>query len=205
LNPTDWKHRDGLLPVDATLGCDFAGVVDAVGADVTNVKVGDRVASFVHGGRYVGVGSFAQYIQTEGSLVWKVPDNITFEQAAALGGVGPHTAFQALYLRLAIPHPSTPATSPQSIFIYGGSTSVGLYAIQLAKLSGLHVITCCSPRNHDLVKSLGADEVVDYNDASAPAKLKAKHPTLALGFDCIAEKGEPSYPWAFFFFFFPLH
>ena len=60
LNPTDWKHRDGLLPVDATLGCDFAGVVDAVGADVTNVKVGDRVASFVHGGRYVGVGSFAR-------------------------------------------------------------------------------------------------------------------------------------------------
>jgi NADPH:quinone reductase-like Zn-dependent oxidoreductase len=135
-----------------------------------------------------------EYIQTEGSLVWKVPQNIAYEEAAALGGIGPHTAFQALYLRLAIPHPSTPAASPsQSIFIYGGSTSVGLYAIQLAKLSGLNVITSCSPRNFDLVKSLGATDAYDYSDASNPAKIKAKYPTLALGFDCIAEKGSTAF------------
>lgn len=183
-----------------------------------NVQVGDRVASFVHGGRYVGVGSFArqsslslsflccswdteyklgrcsEYIVTEGTLVWKVPENITFEEAAALGGVGPHTAFQALYLRLGIPKPSTPPSAPQqSIFIYGGSTSVGLYAIQLAKLSGLNVITSCSPRNFDLVKSLGATDAYDYSDTSNPAKIKAQYPELALGFDCIAEKGSAAF------------
>lgn len=60
LNPTDWKHKAGLLRINDGLGCDFAGVVDAVGADVTSVKVGDRVAGFVHGGRKPSVGSFAR-------------------------------------------------------------------------------------------------------------------------------------------------
>jgi NADPH:quinone reductase-like Zn-dependent oxidoreductase len=68
-----------------------------------------------------------------------------------------------------------------------------LYAIQLAKLSGLNVITSCSPRNFDLVKSLGATDAYDYSDASNPAKIKAKYPTLALGFDCIAEKGSTAF------------
>lgn len=89
LNPTDWKHRDFVSPVKSFLGCDFAGVVSEVGAGVTHLKVGDRVAGFVHGGRGEGIGAFAEVVKTEAGLVWKIPENVDFEEAAALGGIGP--------------------------------------------------------------------------------------------------------------------
>lgn len=63
--------------------------MSSISEGVTHVKVGDRVAGFVHGGKDAGVGSFAEYCKTESDLVWIVPENIGFEEAAALGGVGP--------------------------------------------------------------------------------------------------------------------
>lgn len=86
---TDWKHRDFVSPPGAIPGCDFAGVVTLLGEGVTNVKVGDRVAGFVHGGVLPDRGSFSEYVKTLGTLVWKIPTKLAFDEAAALGGIGP--------------------------------------------------------------------------------------------------------------------
>jgi hypothetical protein len=79
--------------------------------------------------------------------------------------VGFTTAAQVLYTRLGLPYPPAKADGSEWILIYGGSTSVGLFAIQLAKLAGFKVVSTASPRNFDLVKKFGADEVVDYHNA----------------------------------------
>ncbi|KDE09819.1 hypothetical protein MVLG_00217 [Microbotryum lychnidis-dioicae p1A1 Lamole] len=189
LNPTDWKHRDFVSPPGAGLGCDFCGRVVQLGQGVQNVKEGDRVAGFIHGGKDEKHGSFAEYLKTEATLVWKVPDSVDAEEAAALGGIAPHTAFQALDLRLGIPQPSKPISTSQPLLVWGGSTSVGLYAVQLAALAGYRVVATSSPKNYDLVKKYGASAVFDYADDATPSKIRHEFPELALALDTISEKG----------------
>ncbi|KWU46932.1 GroES-like protein [Rhodotorula sp. JG-1b] len=187
LNPTDWKHRDFLAPPGSWLGCDFAGTVEKVGSGVDNVRVGDRVAAFVHGGQWEGEGSFAEYVKAQAGLVWRVPDNLSDEEAAAAGGIGPWTAIQALYMRLGLNLPNSPSKDGEPILVWGGSTSVGLYALQLLKASGYTPISVSSPKNFDLVKKFGAAAVFDYNDPEAPAKVAKAYPSLQYGLDCISE------------------
>ncbi|KAG0662919.1 hypothetical protein C6P46_003007 [Rhodotorula mucilaginosa] len=187
LNPTDWKHRDFLAPPGSWLGCDFAGKVEKVGSGVDNVRVGDRVAAFVHGGQWEGEGSFAEYVKAQAGLVWRVPDNLSDEEAAAAGGIGPWTAIQALYMRLGLNLPNSPSKDREPILVWGGSTSVGLYALQLLKASGYTPISVSSEKNFDLVKKFGAAAVFDYNDPEAPAKVAKAYPSLQYGLDCISE------------------
>lgn len=187
LNPTDWKGRDMMAPKGARIGCDFAGTVEEA-VETSKIKVGDRVAGFVRGGQE-GQGSFAEYITTEAALVWKVPVSLDWEQAAALGGIGPHTAVQALYMRHKLPWPSSPLKEPIPFLVWGGSSSVGLYAVQLAKASGLTVIATCSPKNFEIVQDYGAAALYDYSDPETPAKIKADYPTLSKALDTISEKG----------------
>ncbi|GAA5857796.1 hypothetical protein JCM5353_002635 [Sporobolomyces roseus] len=189
LNPTDWKHRDAVSPPGSILGCDFAGTVEEVGEGVTNVKKGDRVAGFVHGGRKDHEGSFAQYVLATATLVWKVPESVSWEEAAASGGIAPQTAVQALYMRLNLNHPSNPSKESTPVLVWGGTSSVGLYAVQLLKLSGYTVIATASEKNHDLLKSLGVTSTYDYSDSNVSEKIKSDYPELSTGFDCIAEKG----------------
>ncbi|GLB07515.1 hypothetical protein AtubIFM57258_002858 [Aspergillus tubingensis] len=189
LNPTDWKHIAFLSPPGVLAGCDYSGVVESVGKNVTKeFAKGDRVCGFAHGGNAVQPedGTFAEYIAVKGDLQWKIPENMSFQEAATLG-VGISTVSQALYqsLKLALPTESIKDNTP--ILIYGGSTATGTLAIQFAKLSGYKVLTTCSPRNFDLVRSLGADEVYDYNNANAPVEIrKATDNKLKLVFDCIS-------------------
>ncbi|KAL1406699.1 Zinc-binding oxidoreductase alcohol dehydrogenase [Vanrija albida] len=161
-NPTDWKHVQYIAAAGDRLGCDFAGVV-ASSTD-PGVKIGDRVAGWVHGGKYKDKGAFAQYVTTDAKLVWHVPDSLPLDQAATF--TAPFlTAVQTLIQTQHRPWP--PASEGGWIFIYGGSSGVGLFAIQVAKLQGYKVVTVASPHNFDLVKSYGADEVFDYHDAKA--------------------------------------
>ncbi|KAJ5192733.1 hypothetical protein N7449_008875 [Penicillium cf. viridicatum] len=189
LNPTDWKHVAYLSPPGVLVGCDFAGTVEAVGKDVKkNFNKGDRVCGFVHGANAVQPedGAFAEYIVAKGDLQWKIPENMSFQEAATLG-VGINTVGQGLYQSLKLALPTEPIKDATPILIYGGSTATGTLAIQFAKLSGYKVLTTCSPRNFDLVRSLGADEVYDYKDAQAPAEIrKATDNNLKLVFDCIS-------------------
>ena len=189
LNPTDWKHIAFISPPGVLAGCDYSGVVESVGKDVQKkFAKGDRVCGFAHGGNAVQPedGTFAEYIAVKGDLQWKIPEAMSFQEAATLG-VGICTVGQALYQSLKLALPTEPIKDNTPLLIYGGSTATGTLAIQFAKLSGYKVLTTCSPRNFDLVRSLGADEVYDYKDANAAAEIrKATDNKLKLAFDCIS-------------------
>ncbi|KHN96137.1 Alcohol dehydrogenase superfamily, zinc-type [Metarhizium album ARSEF 1941] len=190
LNPTDWKHVDFIIKeAGPLLGCDYAGVVEAVGPKVTKpLKKGDRVCGFVHGANFAQHedGTFAEYIVAKGDIQIKIPDSLSFEDAATLG-VSVTAVGQSLYQKLGLKLPSEPVTDATPILIYGGSTASGMLAIQYAKLSGYKVITTCSPRHNDLVRSLGADAVFDYRDPECAAKMRAyTDDSLALVFDPVS-------------------
>ncbi|GAA5850883.1 hypothetical protein JCM9279_006228 [Rhodotorula babjevae] len=186
VNPTDFSDRDFLAPEGSWLGCDYAGIVDKVGSGVTNVKEGDRVAGFVHGGAWEGEG-WAEYIKAQASLVWKVPDNLNDLEAAAAAGVGPWTIVQAFYFRLGLNTPQDPVKEPEPVLIWGGSTSTGLYAIQFAKASGYLPIVTASEKNFDKLKALGAAATYSYSDADVASKIAKDFPKLRYALDTISE------------------
>lgn len=194
LNPTDWKHIDYLAAPGATVGCDFAGIVEEVGKSVSKSwKKGDRIAGFTHGGNEVEKedGCFAEYCMAKGDLQLKIPDSLTTAEASTLG-VGVSTVGQGLYQSLGLPLPSSPSKDHTPVLIYGGSTATGSLAIQYAKLSGLKVFTTCSPHNFDFVKSLGADAAFDYSDKDCAKKIReATGDSLTHVFDCISEGQSP--------------
>jgi NADPH:quinone reductase-like Zn-dependent oxidoreductase len=159
LNPLDWHFVRGTpylmrlqaglrKPKAIQLGVDFAGTVEAVGRNVTAFKPGDEV----FGGK---TGAFAQYlcVRADRAVVLK-PANLTFEQAAAVP-IAAVTALQAL-------RDKGQVKPGQKVLINGASGGVGTFAVQLAKTLGADVTAVCSTRNLDLVRSLGADRVIDY-------------------------------------------
>src|SRR5256714_15164734 len=160
VNPYDWHFVEGSpkimrgmigglrKPKDTRLGVDFAGTVEAVGKNVTQFKPGDEV----FGGKG---GAFAEYITPRADrAVALKPANVTFEEAAAVHIAG-LTALQAV-------RDKGKVQPGQKVLINGASGAVGTYAVQIAKLFGADVTGVCSTKNVDLVKSLGADRVIDY-------------------------------------------
>jgi NADPH:quinone reductase-like Zn-dependent oxidoreductase len=176
LNPTDWRHID-FVPCDGTIvGCDYAGVVEAVGPQVKKAfKKGDRVAGFVHGSNAVrpNGGAFAEYVVAKGDLQILIPEFMSFD-AAATFGVGLTTVGQNLYQSMELPFPEEgeEESDDTSILIYGGATATGTLAIQLAKLSGLRVVTTCSETNRSLMFELGAHAVFDYHDPQVGEQIR---------------------------------
>lgn len=186
-NPTDWKAMQR-TPPGRIIGCDFAGTVEDPNG--SNWRKGQRVAGFVHGTwDNPKRGCFAEYCVTEADEVYEIPQQIPYDEAAAIP-LAFATAVQAMIQRLNIPEVSKPAKSAFPFFVNGGTSSVGKYAIQLGKLGGLFVVASGSKKNHALLKDLGADACVDYNDADWPAQVrKLTHDGLQHAFDCIAEGG----------------
>ena len=135
-------------PTNTRFGTDFAGVVESVGKSVTDFKAGDEVFGAKN-------GAVADYIcvKAERAIVLK-PANVTFEQAGSVGVAG-LTALQGLRDKGHI-------QSGQKVLINGASGGVGTFAVQIAKAFGAEVTAVCSTRNVDLVKSIGADRVIDY-------------------------------------------
>jgi len=195
LNPTDWKHVDKIADKGSRIGCDYAGIVEEVGSKVTKgLKKGDRVAGICHGGNQVHHedGAFGEIITAKGDLQIKIPDNLSFEEAATLG-VGITTVGQALYQSLQLPLPDKPSSEKKFVLIYGGSSATGALAIQYAKLSGFTVITTNSPHNNDYVKSLGAEAAFDYKSPTCSQDIKKyTQDSLTFALDCISEGSSPS-------------
>ncbi|KAI5451211.1 Zinc-binding oxidoreductase alcohol dehydrogenase [Naganishia albida] len=194
-NPTDWKHVEFWGKPKAIDGCDFSGKVVALGKNLQDDswQIGDLIAGIAHGGQFTDRGAFAEYLRIPSNAAWKVPTSsskVTLHEAPVFG-IGFGTACQALYKRLDVPYPPAKVQGEQWFLVYGGSTSVGLFAVQLAKLAGYKVIATASPRNFDLVKSYGADEVVDYHDSIAAIRQirTITNSSLIRGLDTISEKG----------------
>jgi len=186
-NPTDWKAMRA-VPPGRIIGCDFSGTIEDPNG--SSWRKSQRVAGFVHGTWAEPMrGSFAEYLVTEKDVVYEVPENVSWEDAAAIP-LAFATAVQAMEQRLKLPEPSKPTKDSFPLFINGGTSSVGKYAIQLAKLSGLFVVASGSKKNHELLKELGADACVDYKDEDWPQQVrKLTHDKLEHAFDCIAEGG----------------
>ena len=169
VNPLDWhfmrgepyfmRAKSGLRrPGNQRLGADYAGEVEAIGKNVTQFHPGDEVfGTQYHPGNELfapGDRAFAEYLcASEDALVTK-PANLTFEQAAA-APVAALTALQGLCDRGQI-------QPGQKVLINGASGGVGTFAVQIAKSFGAEVTAVCSTRNVDLVRSIGADRVIDY-------------------------------------------
>jgi NADPH:quinone reductase-like Zn-dependent oxidoreductase len=160
LNPYEWHFMTGKpylvrmiagwrAPKNYRLGIDFAGTVVAVGKSVTRYKVGDGI----FGG---ADGALAEYVELkeDDPSTAPMPSNMSFDQAAAVAIAGA-TALQALRDKVAI-HPG------EKVLVNGASGGVGTFAVQIAKSFGAEVTGVCSTRNLELVRSLGADHVIDY-------------------------------------------
>ena len=157
LNPLDYKIREGKVKLvlaarpPIALGCDVAGVVEQVGAGVTRFGVGDEVYARLEKDR---MGGLAELACADERVVAKKPARATFEEAASIPLAG-LTALQAL-------REAAGLRAGQRVLVHAGAGGVGSLAIQLGKILGLHVATTTSTRNVELVRSLGADRVIDY-------------------------------------------
>ncbi|PJN62711.1 Zinc-type alcohol dehydrogenase-like protein [Paenibacillus sp. GM1FR] len=185
INPIDWKLREGYLKemydweFPIILGWDVAGVITEIGSNVRKWKVGDRVFSRPDTTRF---GSYAEYTAVDEHLLAKLPDSISYEEAAAVPLAG-LTAWQVLFTHGDLKEGET-------VLIHAGAGGVGMYAIQLAKHAGAHVITTASEKNHELLYSLGADQVIDYKKENFEEILK----DIDLVFDTMGgEVAENSY------------
>ncbi|RKL45659.1 hypothetical protein BFJ72_g3204 [Fusarium proliferatum] len=148
------------------LGEDVAGTVEAVGPDVTAFKPGDRVLGYATSlaTKDNAHSAFQEYTVVRAECASKIPESLSFEQAAVLP-LSLATAAWSLFgdVTLAMRYPSlNPTPTEETVLIWGGSSSVGGSAVQLAKAAGYEVITTASAKNHDYVKSLGADHVFEY-------------------------------------------
>lgn len=173
VNPADWKCREGRLQqyfnyqFPFIVGFDAAGVVERVGESVTQYAVGDAVITSSNQGRGEW-GSYAEYVKSSTATVAALPKGIDFAEGATIPTAGA-TAWGAL-------HDVGALKAGQKVLINGGSGSVGIFAIQLAKAAGCEVAATCGPANLDFVKSLGADRVIDYPSENVLAATTAWAP-----------------------------
>ena len=185
VNPVDW-----ILQLIGSLifpwikypfifGSDLAGEVVEVGTAVTRFQVGDRVLGHAAGGdksrNRAAEGAFQQYTVVLAHMASPIPDNLPYENAAVLP-LGISTAACGLFQKdhLALEYPTAnPKPTGKTLIIWGGSTSVGSNAIQLAVAAGYEVVTTASPRNFDYVRKLGASQAFDYHSKTVVREIIA--------------------------------
>lgn len=155
VNPLDWKIRAGYMkeifpmPLPFTPGMDVAGIVEAIGADVKALQVGQEVYGELR------MGAYAQFATAPQDAIAPKPKTLDFVEAASVPMVA-MTAYQGLFDHADL-------KPGQTVLIHAASGGVGMFAVQFAKSKGAHVIGTASAANAEFVRSLGADQVIDYN------------------------------------------
>jgi NADPH:quinone reductase-like Zn-dependent oxidoreductase len=172
VNPFDWKVADGVLKDEREhrfpliLGFDAAGVVERVGADVTELAEGDNVYGYLFK-PVIGGGAYAEYVGAPAAIVAKKPESVGFAEAAAL----PTPGLTALDL--------VDAVDPKerdTVLIVGATGGVGAYAVQLATRRGARVIATARQANEAFVRELGATETIDHTRENLVEAVRAAHP-----------------------------
>ncbi len=185
INPVDWITQVegslfyGWLKYPAVLGSDVAGEVVQIGAGVTRFRVGDRVLGHAVGtdkdSNDPAQGAFQLYTVLLERLTARIPDLLPYENACVLPqavSTASSGLFQSSHLGLRLPAADAAPTG-ETLLVWGGSSSVGSNAIQLAVAAGYEVLTTASPRNFDFVTSLGASQVFDYRSPTVEAEIVA--------------------------------
>ncbi|KAH8918823.1 GroES-like protein [Atractiella rhizophila] len=182
-NPADWKfpaYSRQYAGIDwkEVEGSDFAGYVEEVGEGVTGFKKGDKVAGFSIMAKHSKYGVYQEYTICQAHTLFPLPPGCTFEEASTYGMCF-GTAVVCLFKNLELPTPLHPVKPDESfpILIWGASSSVGAFAIQLAKLAGLEVIAVAG-NAADYARELGADEVIDYRNKSSTEIIAAINSAL---------------------------
>lgn len=158
VNPIDWKVREGYLAgwfnhnLPLIVGWDFSGTVQKIGANVSEFSVGDQVYGRADINRD---GAYAEYIAVPASMVAPKPESLDHLQTAAL----PNAALAAWNALIE----AADVQAGQTVLIHAAAGGVGTFAVQLAKWRGAKVIGTASPNNHEFLKQLGVDQVIDYN------------------------------------------
>lgn len=170
VNPIDWKTREGWLAkrgiihhFPLILGKEGSGVIASIGSKVKNWKIGDEVMVY-YKPETLQFGTYAEYICCDASTIAKKPKNISLKQAAIIPLVG-LTSWQALF-------DVGQLLAGETVLIERGAGGIGSLAIQLAKQACATILTTASPKNHDYVKSLGADFVIDYTKNDTVNQIK---------------------------------
>ncbi|KAH8918822.1 GroES-like protein [Atractiella rhizophila] len=182
-NPKDWKYPiynvewEG-FEWSAVEGSDVAGYVEEVGEGVKNVKKGDKVAGFSATLHHSKSGGYQQYTIVPATTVFPLPPGCTFEEASTYP-LAFMTAALGLFRELQLPTPLDPVQPDKTfpIIVWGASSSVGAFAVQLAKAAGLQVIGVAGSAS-DYVRELGADDVVDYRNKSSSELISALNSSL---------------------------
>jgi NADPH:quinone reductase-like Zn-dependent oxidoreductase len=173
VNPVEWKVRNGLgkmfgLTLPVILGTEISGTVAEIGADVKNFKPGDEIFGNVN---MMRGGGYAEFVIAKESEIAQKPENVDFEHAAAIP-VGALTSWLAIFTTANL-------QAGQRVLIHAASGGVGSMAVQLAKEKGAFVFATASGKNEEFVKSLGADEFIDYT--------KTKFETIAKDVDVVLD------------------
>lgn len=183
VNPVDWKIREGLLrdrlphEFPIILGWDAAGIVESTGGGVTQWSIGDEVYAYCRK-PVVKWGTYAEYVAVPETFCARMPRNMTFEEAATVP-LAALTAWQSLFEAGSL-------KSGQTVLIHAGAGGVGGFAVQLAKYTGAHVISTGLLRNHEFIRRLGADEVIDYSLVDFREIVRTKFPQgIDLAFDTV--------------------
>jgi len=192
VNPVDWKIREGYLrqamphKLPIIPGWDVAGTIQSVGANCTRFKVGDEVFSYNRPAPEVDDckdeqiadnGCCAEYVAVKEWKVASKPKTLTFESAAGVP-LAALTAWQGAFDKGGL-------KSGQTLLVLGAAGGVGSFAVQFAKEKGATVIGTCSTKNVDLVKSLGADHVIDYSKGKVEDHVAAIAPIVDVVYDCV--------------------
>ncbi|KAF8995852.1 chaperonin 10-like protein, partial [Cyathus striatus] len=174
-NPSEWRANTySFVKAGTVTGSDVAGEIIAIGegSHEEQFAIGDRVAAFVQGAFTPRYAAFREYTVLKSSPLLRIPPNISYEEASSI----PLTASTAvLGLARLFNFPDLPPLG-RSILIWGGSSSLGFYAIQLARLVNLHVITTASPKNFEAVKEHGAHSVIDYLASDVVEQIRKASP-----------------------------
>ncbi|ODV76610.1 GroES-like protein [Suhomyces tanzawaensis NRRL Y-17324] len=205
-NPTDWKHAVYQIGHEGDIaGSDASGIVEQVGKNVKGFEVGDIVSSFMHGNYSTTRGAFSEYFIADPVTTIKY-DKSQIKDTELPVGVTPSSTINSFegaasltlsMTTVALTFSDTFKVSydksknaNKSVLIWGGATSTGIIAIQVAKeVYGLNVITTASKKNHEFLASLGADQILDYNNSNVIEDVKkAANGSIAYAYDTVSNE-----------------